>query len=381
MNDSRIDSRRIKIHNRGMVFDYILKNKMVSKQDIVAGLHLSLPTVTQNLNTLTSMGLVDGTHEIKFTGGRNAKGFCIVGSARVAIGVNLTAHHMNAVSVNLLGEVGTILRKRINFDLDSEEYLRELGSMVDTIVQDDRIDPERLLGVGIGVPGTVSEDGSVVTNGGSFGFTGKTRDEICKFIQYPCTLFHDAHAAGYAEMQANKDLGDALYLGLSNALYGSVILHGNIFHGDNHRAGDVGNMIISVKGSNISTVDSLCNAGLLDSLTAGNLNDFFVLLAEKDKKAVKAWDNYLDNLAITIHNLRAAYGIKIVLGGYVGAYTDTYLPDLFERINKLDMTGERAEDYVVQCVSKVESIAVGAARIFVDEFMASIAEMDDSEER
>lgn len=42
-----------------LIYQYIREQGAVSKQDIVIGLGLSLPTITQNLNNLAELGLID----------------------------------------------------------------------------------------------------------------------------------------------------------------------------------------------------------------------------------------------------------------------------------------------------------------------------------
>lgn len=41
-----------------LIYQYIREQGAVSKQDIVIGLGLSLPTITQNLNNLAELGLI-----------------------------------------------------------------------------------------------------------------------------------------------------------------------------------------------------------------------------------------------------------------------------------------------------------------------------------
>jgi len=48
----------LKLINRNKVYQYIYEQGKVSKQDLVAALGLSLPTVSQNLTELFDMGLL-----------------------------------------------------------------------------------------------------------------------------------------------------------------------------------------------------------------------------------------------------------------------------------------------------------------------------------
>lgn len=375
----KIDSSRIKQQNRDLVYRFIRDQRQASKQDIVAGLRLSLPTVTQNLNFLLEQGLIDASRQIHNTGGRNATAFSVKAKARMAIGLNLTGHHMNAVSVDLLGRNGPVLQNRIVFNLDSDDYLRKIGEVVEKVISVDQIDPDCLLGVGLSVPGLISEDGEEVVYGKTLHFSGKRREEIARYIPYPVRLFHDSYTAGYAEWRANPAAADAFYISLGNSVGGAIIRQNGVYEGESRKAGEIGHMIISPNArkrcycGNFGCFDTLCSANVLVELTDGNLAEFFRIKQDGNKEAAKIWNRYLDHLALAVHNIRMLFDTKVILGGYVGPYVTEDFGKLFPRIDRLDPYGQKAEDYVIPCCSKIESIAVGSARIFIDEFLKTIS--------
>lgn len=47
MEREKLSANEIKIQNRQRIYQFIRENYQVSKQDVVVGLQLSLPTVTQ----------------------------------------------------------------------------------------------------------------------------------------------------------------------------------------------------------------------------------------------------------------------------------------------------------------------------------------------
>lgn len=64
MEREKLSANEIKIQNRQRIYQFIRENYQVSKQDVVVGLQLSLPTVTQNLEYLRNLGLM--IHQRKF---------------------------------------------------------------------------------------------------------------------------------------------------------------------------------------------------------------------------------------------------------------------------------------------------------------------------
>lgn len=148
MGTEKIGVNEIKTKNRQIIYNYIRKQGSVSKQEIVVEMQLSLPTVTTNLDFLKKQGLIDTSGKIKNTGGRNATAFTYVKNARMAIGVDITANHITAVAVNLSGDIISMERKRIDFDLEDDAYLREIGKTVECVKKDADIADENLLGWG-----------------------------------------------------------------------------------------------------------------------------------------------------------------------------------------------------------------------------------------
>jgi len=373
-------SSEIKINNRKTIYRFIKDRGFVSKQDIVVGLGLSLPTVTQNLQYLEEQGLIDGSAKISNTGGRNATAYSCVNDAKIAIGIYLTANHISVVAVDLQGNILAILKDRITFNLDDEEYLKKLGQMV-TRLKESVLGPDKEpLGVGLAVPGLVSEDGETVVYGYTLDFTGKTKNEIAKYIPYETKMFHDSFVAGYAEVWVAKEVQNAFHISLNYSVGGVVITKRKIYPGNTEKSGEIGHMTIIPKGGKqcycgqYGCYDTLGHAGNLDIHTYGNLEQFFSLLKEGDPQMLKVWDEYLEHLAIAINNIRVLFDCDIILGGYVGTYIEEYMDDIRERVNNRNPFSEtdNAKDYLLPCKYKQEATAAGAAIVVVSEFLDNI---------
>lgn len=367
----------IKAQNRQQIFRFIRRNGPVSKQDIVIGLGLSLPTVTQNVQFLENLGLIIPS-KVKKTGGRDATAYSYKIDGRHAIGVFFSNNHINAVCVDLSGEVVCRARERMPFNLDDENYLRKIAEIVETLKDEAKVSDKELLGVGIAVPSLVSDDGERIIHAMNRSFTGKTRAEIARYIPYPSRIFHDSYAAGFAEVWIDHSIRNALYISLNDTIGCSQIIGNHIYCGDNNRAGELGHLCIVPKGGKLcycgkrGCFDTLCNVSVLDSYTDGNLPEFFRLLKEGDSGAGEIWDEYLDNLALTIHNMRMLFDCTIIIGGYVGAFIEDYLDDLCARVDVRDSFGDPAIQYVKPCKYKIETTAAGAAIQIIADFIRNI---------
>ncbi|MFP3152865.1 ROK family transcriptional regulator [Lachnospiraceae bacterium ZAX-1] len=378
MSKSKVATNEIRLKNRQMVYQFIRNQGSVSKQDIVVGLHLSLPTVTQNLQYLEEQGLIDTSKKIKNTGGRNATAYVYIKNAKLAIGVYITKSSINAVAVDLSGNVIEVVKERIKFNLDDDSYLKKIGDAVEQVKQNVGIADEDLLGVGIAVPSLVSDDGETVVYGLTLNFTGKTRKEIAKYIPYKNRLFHDSYVAGYAEVWINQHLNNAFYISLGHSVGGCVVMENGIYAGDTQKGGEIGHMTIVPQGGKqcycgkYGCLDTVCNVGNLEQYTDGNLEEFFRLLKAGDTAAQDLWNDYLDYLALAIHNVRILFDSVVILGGYVGANMDDYIKDLYKRVDERNPFDDLARNYLILCKYKVEATATGSALIYINGFLKSI---------
>lgn len=341
-------------------------------------MQLSLPTVTSNLEFLKKQGLIDTSGKIKNTGGRNATAFSYINNARMAIGVDITANHITAVAVNLSGDIVCMERRRSDFDLENDAYLREIGEVVECVKKEAEIKDENLLGVGISVQSLISDDGEYIKYGMALNFAKKRREEIAAYVPYRNRLVHDSYAAGYRETWTNREFQNAFYISLSNSVGGSVIIDDAIYEGNTHKGGEIGHLAVVPEGGELcycgrrGCFDTVCRAGKLAAYTKGSLEDFFRALDDGDETAYKLWDEYLNHLACAIHNVRMLFDGMVIIGGYVGAHVGKYMDDIRERVDARNPFGDRAQDYLVECRYKVEASAAGAALFYIDEYLNNI---------
>lgn len=368
-------SLELKQKNRSHVFQLLYKTSGLTRQDIVARLQLSLPTVTQNLEELQAEGLICEDGSKGNTGGRRAKTYALVANARTAIGLDITKGGITAVAVDLLGNIVARVHESVQFS-KTEAYYRRVGHVIDLILRQGKLDKDRVLGVGIGVPGLITPDHQKVFYGEILQFTDATCMEFSEFIPFRANLYNDANAAGFAESWVRPDLKNAFYLMLSNNVGGAIYINNRQYNGDNTRSGEVGHIQIVPNGKlcycgQRGCVDAYCAATVLSGMTNGDLNVFFAKLERKDPKACAVWREYLQHLSVTVANVRMLLDCNIILGGYVGEYIDPYLDELKALAARLSGFEDTA-DYLLPCSYKKEAIAAGAALSYIAEFVKSI---------
>lgn len=359
--------------NRAETYRLLWKNKGLTKQQVADTLGLCLPTTSHNLEYFEARGLICRTGYLDSTGGRRARTYAIDPWARCAVGVEITANHITAVLVDLYGTMQQRIRERKTFER-SESYFAFLGDLVQRVVQTAGVDDKRVLGVGIGVPGLITQDHSSIFCGKVLNFEGATCDEFSAFIPYPTALFNDANAAGFAEKWSDSDLPDSLYISLSRSVGGALLLDGQLYTGSNVRAGEVGHMTVVPDGSTCycgrkGCLDAYCAVSAL----CGELEpaEFFRMVQEGKEDCVNALNQYLHHLAVAVNNVRMLMDCHVILGGSMGPWLEPWLPKLKEMVAARD-TFENECRYLSVCRYKDEPIAAGSALFYIDQFIESI---------
>ena len=189
---------------------------------------------------------------------------------------------------------------------------------------------DKILGVGLGVPGLVTKDRKKIFYGKILDFEGACCEEFSKYIPFPCLFYNDAKAAGFAELWNREDLSRAFYVLLSNHVGGAMIYNHEVDLGENTRAGEIGHMTLIPAGKQcycgrLGCVEPYCSASVLSDLAGGDLQTFFRLLESGDPDAGEAWAEYLQFLVLAINNVSVLLDCPIILGGYLGAYIENYI--------------------------------------------------------
>ncbi len=356
------------------VYEFVRARRLATKRDIAHGLGISLPTVAKYLSHFIDAGLMEegakqpsGDH-----GGRSPIAYACVAGGRFAVGVDVNRDRVRCVVINLDGRVLGTRRTRRPFDR-SGDYFAFVGREVEATVANTGIDRGRILGVGVAVPGLISESTGQVTYGRVIDNKGISAADFAAHLPYETRLVHDSEAAGFAEFWDKTTVDNAFYISLSHSIGGSVLIRNVMYRGDGELAGEVGHMRIHDGGLRCycgrdGCLDPYCNSTVLSRHTDGSVEEFFARMEAGDPELATVWDTYTSDLAIAVNNIRVMFGCTIILGGDVGAHSGEHLDDLRGKVERLDFLDTDSRTFLVPASATKHPIAVGAALYLVDEF-------------
>lgn len=358
-----------KRNNKIRIAKYISSKGITSKAEIANALGLSMPTTLQNVKELIMEGIVRENGVYESTGGRKAKAISIAPDIGYVIGIDITNHHITIVLVNMKKELLQIERIRKTFAPDFA-YYETLGELIRNFILKVKVMDEKILGVGISLPGIVDREQKVLIRSHTLGVSNVSFKSLAEFVDFDFALENDANSAAYAELGSETE--NTVYLSLSNTVGGAIFLHDRLYLGENFKSAEFGHMVIEKDGRTCycgkkGCVDAYCAAKVLMEHGDGSLEIFFDRLRKNDAKCLGVWDEYLEYLALTITNLRMAFDCNIILGGYVGGYLEEFRMDLNKRVVKYN-NFDIDTSYIRTGRYKLEASAYGVTMGFTDTF-------------
>lgn len=367
------NNMEVRIANRNRVFQYVNQRERISKQEIANALGMSAPTVQQMVRELEELGLVIEMGEFQSTGGRKAKAIGPNWGAVYALGLDITKNHISMVLTNLSEHILDHVRIYKPFEA-TDKYYEEIAAELKTFVANNKVAEEKVLGVGISVPGIVDGEKNEISYSHVLKVSHIPCEEIGKYMEYTCVLLNDANAAAITELYSNRSK-NLVYISLSNSV-GGAVYHDGLYVGDNWRSGEFGHIVLNEKGpvcycGKRGCLDVYCSALRLAEEADGKLEKFFEGVKRGELKCREALHRYLAYLACAVENLHMVFDCDIVLGGYVGAFLDEYIEEFRDMIKEKNIFEENGS-YVKACRYKVGSSALGAAQFYIKEHIKNI---------
>lgn len=365
----------LKLINRNKVYRYIYENDKVAKQDLVLALGLSLPTISQNLTELFEMGLLRYAGKFESSGGRKAKKISVISDARMVIGVEIKMDHINILAIDIKGN--TRPSERLDHDFEaSDGYGKFLAAEIENYIEKNDIKPESILGVGISIPGVLSEDKKNLINAPTLKARHVPIDALTKYISFKTFIENDANAGGFAELHSRKDLEALAFLSVSEGVGGSFVYKGILYGGMNNRGAEFGHMTVVSCGKQcacgkLGCLEAYISTSVLSCGKGRRVDTFFERLKKGDSACQAVWDEYLTFLCMGINNIRTILDCEVILGGTLARYAADYFDEIRYRLAQINAFDNNA-DYLHLSNYTSNASAIGTALHFVDEYIKTV---------
>uniref|UniRef100_A0A7V3E6T5 ROK family protein n=1 Tax=Ignavibacterium album TaxID=591197 RepID=A0A7V3E6T5_9BACT len=167
------------------------------------------------------------------------------------ISVDMGGTKMLASVLN--SQKGIISKAKISTDLDKtpNDYVKDIASLVKTVVDDVGLSQTQIVSVCLGVPGSVNPYTGHIGIAPNLGIKNfNVKNSLEKILPYKVLIENDVNlgALGIKHFGVGKDAKNLLAVFIGTGIGGGVIINGELYRGSNFVAGEIGHMLVDKNG-------------------------------------------------------------------------------------------------------------------------------------
>lgn len=376
-----INHSKKKETNRKKIIRLLQEEEEITKLDISRRLGISITTVSTNIIELKEEEVVGDIRSLESTGGRKAMAIKLNENYRFSLGVAITPKQIKISLLNLKKKV--VDRTIIDHNNDGIENMIELTKKsIEELLNRQRIGNEKLLGIGVSIPGTVDSEKGIIRYCYFLGIKDFNIKEKFEYMKVPVYVDNEANLSAFYEfLNKHSNNENLLYISITDGLGLGIIINGRIYRGSNNTSGKMGHMKININGAKCK-----CGSkGCLEAYTSKNVlidsynnlspqkiksvEEFESLYLNGDSKAVKVLKEYIEILAIGISNLIMLLDPStVILGGEINTLLEAELKYLSKEIYKENLF-TNSQNCKVKIADDIDSYLLGAAMIPIEQFL------------
>jgi len=383
---SRAGQEKIRDANNRKILHLLMKERELNKQEMAKLTGLSVPTVASIVTHLVEEGIVEEAGVAESTGGRKPMITRFLPESRYAFGVDFSSNHLtssNKIRVILIN-FDAVIKQEVAFDYEDYrsvgEIMNHIRELTEEMVRAQGITGDKLLGIGISLPGTVNEKKKVLEMAPNLSPDLDLKDlhfkQYEKLFPFPLFVENEANAAAFAELLFGvaKKKRNLVYLSLNRGIGAGIVVRGHIYKGSKKRAGEVGHMTIESEGIVCTCGRKDCweiyaaSGALIRNYNKNSRNkledtkEFRSKLESGDALAAQTWDVFLDYLVRGINNIILSFDPHyIIIGGEISEFGNMLLEPLKDRIFEQNTYYEKDDLEIMLSSFKENASMLGVA--------------------
>jgi len=400
-------SRVLRQNNAKLVLSFLRRSGPTSIPTISSKTKLSNNTIAMIIQQYLSTGIVvhSGKAESSRNAGKRPNLYVFNPRSRFAIGVNVSEFSIDGVITDLQAEILKEISVPISDDIKTEEILKEISAIADSLLKNIGVERERLVGVAIGTHGiTDFRNGVVVMSprNPAWNRNFHLKEQIQNSFHPGVPIYVDNQIRFQAIAEKKHGLGkktkNMIVLRCTDGIIAGVFSENSLRRGGKHfLIGHIGHMIVDPNSQEICKCGS---RGCLDSLISTRrvirdakrrynehpdsmifkgkttdsvtIEDIFKASNNGDLLSQELLDEVIQWLSIGIHNLILTYDPDlIVIQGSFASAGSYFIEKLRRKVNRVSLFEIRIESEIEYSLLGKRAGTIGAATFVINEFFKS----------
>lgn len=369
--------------NKSIVLNTIRIKEQISRAQIAKDTSLTPPTVSSIVRELMEEGLVVESTLGNSSGGRKPT-LLHINRELYVIGVDAGPETIDCAITDVTGRIITRISNILAKNISKEDFLALLVSSIQSVVNHKHINTSKIIGIGVAMHGVVDVDTGtslIAPNLHLQDIPIKSRLE--EVFPYMVKVENDARAMalGEAWFGEHSDTDSMMAINFGNGVGAGIVIKGELLHGAQDIAGEVGHMTIDLNGD----MCSCGNRGCFQSYASGpaiasrfsnrfhtketlTAADIYEQAIDGEKQAVDHLENTGEIMGIAIVNvIHTLNPERVVLGGGVMKSKQFILPSLIQTVEKRVLTERAKNTQIVVSELGDDATMYGAASLVLVE--------------
>ena len=340
--------------NKTSILEFIRNKGPVSRSTIASALGLSLSSVVHITEELLKSDFVCAAEGSGQSGGRRIPLFKMDEENNLCISIDLGGTKIYAVLMDLSGKV-LKAKEIVNHNLKGEEAYCLICDIIRELLAFWEKTKKKLLGISIGVPGSIDKTNSVVQWAPSLDwrdFALKQRLENDFHMEVEIANDLNLGALGEAWFGQGQNMSEFVFISIGTGLAGGMVIGHSVYAGAHNMAGEIGysifdkeclkkdypgfgplEMIASGMGISLRAKEHLESILGEEELKKVTGRYAFEACRKGEKWAVEIIDDMADYLSMAIVSICAMIDPEaIILGGGISNSADVFLDRIKENL-------------------------------------------------
>ncbi|GAA0401862.1 sugar kinase [Acrocarpospora corrugata] len=244
--------RDVRRGNRGMLLRTLYFDGPASRHELTGLTGLSAATISTMTGDLLAEDIIVEAGQVDSDGGRPRVLLRVNPAYGHVIGVDVAETH---VRVELF-DLEMTEKARVDYSLrpshhDIELVTRRILAGIDVVLADGQVPADRVLGVGIGVPGIVERGPDTLIHAKTFGWDGVPLGALMRAgTSLPVFIDNGAKTMGQAELWfgGGRGAAHAVIVLIGSGVGATVVADGVVMRGASNSAGEWGHTKIALEG-------------------------------------------------------------------------------------------------------------------------------------
>lgn len=247
----RVDKTVVNELNRQEVLNVIRYSESINRSEIARMTGLSVPTVMKIVDSFMEIGLVRETGKRQSNGGKPPMLLEFVPDAYFCVGIDIGATKILGIMADCAGNI--VYRYQIpnSTDYSDDDFLKYVAQVINKVLVDSGIDQQKVLGIGVGMPGLIrSSDSMVVFSPVLHRKDLKLYDYLAERFDLPLMVdsIHRALVLGEKKYGLCKNSDNFVTVNLGYGIGAGLFINGSVYSGNCGFAGEIGHTILNPLG-------------------------------------------------------------------------------------------------------------------------------------